>query len=395
MEFLKFMLSKIEKPLPCMLLLGLFSLPVSGFEKNLNTIEGDVDVAAIQKENLEQLSDREIEGLLGNVRRVHTETIKVTRKGDQMVEGKPILLETSTYTSTGKRIDTIYHENPNATPLTGEEKYKYDEKGNITEMTLLDKTGAILSREKYEYEFDPVGNWTKMITYIAVIMNGNVSYEKSEITKRTIAYYFDGNPTKTKIEPVLAENKTPGNILGGNSSGTQTAGSTVPASSVPTGTAVAENKSEPGRTPVVLPNVVVGNTSNVIVPGGTAVPVVGDKDSQSKGSSLSFDTPPPGVKIRPANYRLVQRTEGVLNSKAVSLPKPIYPTVAKSMGVVGTVSVRVSIDVTGRVIAAKAVSGNPVLHQAAVAAALKAKFTPTILSAQPVKVSGVIDYVFR
>jgi TonB family protein len=392
MEYLSIMVSKLNKILSLVLSLSLFSLPVLGLGKNLNAVEDTTNVA--QNQELDQLSDREMEGLLGKVRRVHTETIKVIRKGDQAVEGKPVLLEASTYDPTGKKIDTVYHENPNAVQLTGEEKYKYDEKGNMVEMTLLSKTGAILSKEKYEYEFDPVGNWTKMITYIAVITNGNISYEKSEVTNRTIAYYFDRNLIKTGTEPVLAENKTPGSTTGGNSSGTQTAGSTVPASSVPTGTAVAENKSEPGRTPVVLPNVIASNTNNAIVPGGMAVPVVANTASQPGAPNLSFDAPPPGVKIRPANYRFVQKSEGVLNGKAVSLPKPTYPMVAKTMRIIGTVSVEVSIDVTGRVVAAKAVSGNPILHQAAVAAALRAKFSPTLLSGQPIRVTGIISYNF-
>ena len=52
------------------------------------------------------------------------------------------------------------------------------------------------------------------------------------------------------------------------------------------------------------------------------------------------------------------------------------------------------IDETGKVISAKAVSGHPLLRDAAERAARGAKFSPTYLSKQPVKVTGLIVYKF-
>jgi protein TonB len=85
---------------------------------------------------------------------------------------------------------------------------------------------------------------------------------------------------------------------------------------------------------------------------------------------------------------------GVLNGKAISLPKPPYPAIARAAHASGTVTVQVTIDESGKVISAHAVSGHPLLQQAAVQAALQARFTPTQLSGQPVKVTGVIQYNF-
>jgi Ca-activated chloride channel family protein len=85
---------------------------------------------------------------------------------------------------------------------------------------------------------------------------------------------------------------------------------------------------------------------------------------------------------------------GVLNGKAISLPKPAYPAVARAASASGQVSVQVTIDERGRVISATALSGDPLLQAAAVAAARRASFTPTMLSGQPVKVTGVIAYNF-
>ena len=85
---------------------------------------------------------------------------------------------------------------------------------------------------------------------------------------------------------------------------------------------------------------------------------------------------------------------GVINGKAVSLPKPEYPASAQAVRASGTVNVQVTIDEQGNIISASAVSGHPLLRQAAEQAARQAIFKPTLLSGQPVKVSGVIVYNF-
>lgn len=85
---------------------------------------------------------------------------------------------------------------------------------------------------------------------------------------------------------------------------------------------------------------------------------------------------------------------GVLNGKAVALPKPAYPPIARAVHASGTVVVQVLIDEEGNVIAARAVSGHPLLQAASVSAAREAKFSPTRLEGDPVKVSGVIEYNF-
>ena len=85
---------------------------------------------------------------------------------------------------------------------------------------------------------------------------------------------------------------------------------------------------------------------------------------------------------------------GVLNGTALSLPPPTYPDSARRMRIAGVVVVQVVLDETGKVISAQATDGPPALRDAAVRAALKARFSPTKLSGQPVKVSGVINYKF-
>lgn len=96
-------------------------------------------------------------------------------------------------------------------------------------------------------------------------------------------------------------------------------------------------------------------------------------------------TPPP---------RRAPISGGVLNGKAISKPAPAYPPIARAARASGAVTVQVTIDESGKVISASAVSGHPLLRQAAVQAAYGARFSPTLLSGQPVKVTGVITYNF-
>ena len=105
------------------------------------------------------------------------------------------------------------------------------------------------------------------------------------------------------------------------------------------------------------------------------------------------DEPPPPEAPKPTPPR-APVSGGVLNGKAISLPKPAYPPIAKAAHASGTVTVQVLIDENGNVVSAKAVSGHPLLQAVAVGAARQAKFSPTKLSGQPVKVTGVIQYNF-
>lgn len=112
--------------------------------------------------------------------------------------------------------------------------------------------------------------------------------------------------------------------------------------------------------------------------------------------AVVIDTPPPppAATPKPEIPKVVKVSEGVIKSKILTLPKPAYPPLAKQMRLQGSISVQLFIDENGKVISAKALSGHPVLVRVSEAAAMQARFSPTLLSNQPVKVSGVITYNF-
>lgn len=155
-------------------------------------------------------STKEQDGLVGSVRRVKTETAKIELKDGRVVEGPSQLVELTTYGIKGNRIENTSY--PIGSSLVGKEEYKYDARGNITEMTLRDERGAIINREAYTYEFDKFGNWTKMVTSLVVFENGELKREPIEVTYRTFTYYFDDTvarvvetPAKVVEEPKVVE----------------------------------------------------------------------------------------------------------------------------------------------------------------------------------------------
>ena len=262
-------------------------------------------------------SDRTRDGLVGPVRRVRTETTKLSNDSGKLTESKRVTLETAAYDLKGNKIENQYFPIAGAT-LTGKEVYKYDEKGNISEMTLLNSDGSLMSREVYKYEYDFAGNWNKMTTSVAVVDSGKLTFEPTEVTYRSIMYYLDENMLKTvqpegapAIQPAPANNAA--NVAKVNTE---------------TKTINTETKNQPmtgkpanRKTSTALPLPTVSASS---LDGATPMEVkTFGVNTNSNGPSALLDTEPPaGPTPRPI---LKPVSGGVLNGTALSLPSPIYP----------------------------------------------------------------------
>lgn len=335
-------------------------------------------------------TDRDRDGLSGPVRRVRTETAKLSNKGGKPAEGARAVLESVAYDITGNKTENAYFPVPGAA-LTGKEVYKYDDKGNIVEMTLLNTDGSLLSKEVYSYEFDQFGNWTKMTTSVAVIEGGKLSYEPTEVTYRMISYYLDEATLARMSQPATqpAATTTPATTTAPAAQQTSAGAQPAPKSAPGTGQAIATAK--PG---VPLPSGASLVKTNM-AGAGDAAAALRQMGSVASTSTVKVDSePPPAAAARVPKPLLKPISGGVLNGKAVDLPKPGYPPQARTARASGVVVVEVVIDEKGKVISAKATSGHNMLRQAAVQAAQSARFSPTMLSGQPVKVTGEINYNF-
>ncbi|HKE03197.1 MAG TPA: energy transducer TonB, partial [Blastocatellia bacterium] len=110
------------------------------------------------------------------------------------------------------------------------------------------------------------------------------------------------------------------------------------------------------------------------------------------------DAPPPPtpkpVAPKAATPETRKVSEGVVRGNAIVKAAPLYPASAKKMQAAGSVQVQVTISEDGHVIEATTVNGHPLLRGAAVDAARKWVFKPTMLNGIPVKVQSTLTFVF-
>jgi TonB family protein len=345
----------------------------SNLTAKANALQPAPSIAAVE-------SDRVRDGLVGPVRRVRTEIAKLSNQTGKTLEGKHTILEVVAYDLKGNKTENQYFPIAGAN-LTGKEVYKYDDKGNISEMTLVNEDGSLLGKEIYKYEFDFAGNWNRMTTSVAVIEAGKITFEPSEITYRSIMYYLDENMMKMSQpagEPVA---KPAGNVVPGNSD--------IKSAAVET-KAPVESSAANKKTAASLPASTI--KSDTLKSEGTRQELDARASSSTAAPVVKLDSEPP--PRQPARSILKPVSGGVLNGNALSLPPPVYPDSARRLRVDGMVSVEVVIDETGKVISARAIDGPMALRAVAVQAALRARFSPTKLSGQPVKVTGSINYKF-
>ncbi len=336
--------------------------------------------------------ERERDGLLGPVRRVRIETASIVPKSGKLVEGPHRLLGTVIYDQNGKKIDDEYFSVSEVTQA-GSQTYKYGDKGNVVETTVRGTNGSVISQETYAYEYDPIGNWIKMVTSAAVLDSGKLAYEQTEVTYRTIVYYRTDavakllQPTveaatpststrsskpplaRAALHPILSNTKVSGKLVANSTSSPQTS-SLTPAES--------------------------GTASEGTQPVGSAALKEGGGDGAAAARLVS---PSALVGISPSAAAAVRRmSTEELNSAAIDLPRPVYPTGAGFAHIEGKVDVRVAVNEKGEVTAAQMISGHPLLRDAAEQSALKSRFSPAKLSSQPGGAAGavgVLSYLFK
>jgi protein TonB len=143
-----------------------------------------------------------------------------------------------------------------------------------------------------------------------------------------------------------------------------------------------QNPNAPGQTPDANARVQPEGESNQ--PASTE----GNTETTTPGTASVPNTQPPTAGQ--PNAKRGPISGGMLNGKAIYLPTPEVPAGEAT----GVVLVAIVIDEQGSVVEARAVSGPQHLHAAAVNAARLARFSPTLLMGEPVRVSGTLSYNF-
>jgi TonB family protein len=100
----------------------------------------------------------------------------------------------------------------------------------------------------------------------------------------------------------------------------------------------------------------------------------------------------PVVKI--ASSKPITVSSGVATGMLIQSTPPVYPPIAKTAGVAGTVELHATISANGRIKDLQVVSGPPMLRQAAVDAVRNWRYKPYRVNNQPVEVKTTIHVVF-
>src|SRR6266404_5948068 len=351
-------------------------------------------------------SDREQDGLNGPVRRLRVETAKLLVKGGKAVESSPALRELTTYDPKGKKLDSVAYPVEGST-VPGKEEYQYDDKGNIVEMTLRAGDGSVLSKEKYEYEFDEFGNWKKMTSAVAVYENGRLGYEPTEVTYRTITYYYAQSVAKLTGASVIGptpgaanttNDKTLSNptILQPPPKSNEVKNTPAPKDEIRVSTPVETSPSKTAPKDETRVSTSVETSPSKTAPKdetrvSTPVETLPSKTEKVETPAVALgDATPKEDRKLPA----VHVGEETLRKAALELPEPEYPKAATMARVQGRVEIQLGIDEKGMVVNTHPVSGSPLLFEAAENAARKARFSPRVLSSEPATAFGVITYEF-
>ena len=120
----------------------------------------------------------------------------------------------------------------------------------------------------------------------------------------------------------------------------------------------------------------------------SAVPLGGMLPSDARTGNQP--APPP-----PAFDSSESSTGPSREAKQISVTRPVYPEIAKTARVQGTVVVSAEVDEKGKVTGAKAVSGPMQLRQAAIDAVRQWKYEPALANGRPTATRVTVDIAFH
>lgn len=133
--------------------------------------------------------------------------------------------------------------------------------------------------------------------------------------------------------------------------------------------------------------------------GGPGIPGMPASTGREVGYVISGPPEPPdSPKSQPRagdKGKPLPVSSTVLQGKAIERVVPVYPELPKRIHLHGEVSIEVIISPEGRAESVRVVSGHPMLVNSAREAARSWRFEPTLLNGVPVRVTGVITFVFK
>jgi TonB family protein len=150
----------------------------------------------------------------------------------------------------------------------------------------------------------------------------------------------------------------------------------------------------PKRPAVKLPDLDMAGVR--LAPNNASVSVTPAWSGEDFGRLLPIEDLEPPPARPPLRAERSDTQGGVLQGAPKVKPQPTYPRSnnAKRFNASGPVEVQVTISATGRVTAAKAIKGHPLLREAAVDAARRWEFEPTTIDGVPMETQLTLTFIF-
>jgi protein TonB len=104
--------------------------------------------------------------------------------------------------------------------------------------------------------------------------------------------------------------------------------------------------------------------------------------------------PPPPPPVKKAPPKRIRVGGSVQQARMLRRVNPVYPALAKSARIQGTVQLSAIIGKDGRIAELTVMNGHPMLIQAALSAVQQWQYKPTLLNGTPVEVATQVNVVF-
>jgi protein TonB len=145
--------------------------------------------------------------------------------------------------------------------------------------------------------------------------------------------------------------------------------------------------------PTVIPKKVemIKDEAPDVGAGSTGFGVAGGTGDALGGGILNGMAPPPPPKAAPSRIKVGGQVQA---ANLLHQVLPVYPAIAKTAHVSGTVRLHAVIAKDGSIQELQYVSGPALLMRAAMDAVHEWKYRPTMLNGEPVEVDTTIDVVF-
>lgn len=130
--------------------------------------------------------------------------------------------------------------------------------------------------------------------------------------------------------------------------------------------------------------------------GASQAPTSGfSPNGMDMGNSTNVFAPGNGPKVKVESQKKVSISAGIAVGLLVQKTAPIYPSIAKSARISGTVVIQATISKNGTVGNPRVVSGPTMLRQAALDAVKSWRYRPYLLDGSPVEVDTTVNVVFN